>query len=456
MIDPSLREKELAQACDQLVERALALGADEAEAFASGGETTQVGFEESDLKLVQVDEFGSAGLRVIKGGRQGFATTNQLNPSGLAQASQDALDLAAISPPDEHNGLPETRPASPRLELIGQDPLRLSLEETVEAARGMVEQVGAIDPRLSLDKADVSLTRHSQAITNSKGVSLAESDAQLSTSVFGMAIDGDDVGGFDYWGESTRRQSELNARIQTTVDRFAQSALGNLGAGSAETYTGPVLFSPSALLAVFIGPLLSAASAIAVQRGRSALAGRMGEQVANAALSITDDPHDLNLAGAASFDREGQPTVPFELLGGGVLRGLFYNGYAARVDGRPSSGHASGGPRSVPGLGPHAVRIAGGTGGSEAEMLAALGRGLLVQRFSGSVDPASGDFSGVAKSARWVEDGQVRRSVKETLIAGNAFDLLAGDLLLGTESENLMGSTFAPWALVDGLAVTAG
>ena len=72
------------------------------------------------------------------------------------------------------------------------------------------------------------------------------------------------------------------------------------------------------------------------------------------------------------------------------------------------------------------------------------------------VDPASGDFSGVAKSARWVEGGKVVRPCRETLFSGNAFELLSSILALSSTSESIMGGAFAPWALVDGISVTAG
>jgi PmbA protein len=89
-------------------------------------------------------------------------------------------------------------------------------------------------------------------------------------------------------------------------------------------------------------------------------------------------------------------------------------------------------------------------------MLAHLDRGLLVGRFSGSVDPASGDFSGVAKSGRWVEAGEVVRPVRETLFGGNLFDLMPQILQLSSEPETVMGAALSPWAIVDGVAVTAG
>ena len=85
-----------------------------------------------------------------------------------------------------------------------------------------------------------------------------------------------------------------------------------------------------------------------------------------------------------------------------------------------------------------------------------LGRGLYVQRFSGTVDPASGDFSGVAKSARWIEGGEVAFPVKETLIGGNVFDLLKRVLALSSRAERCSGEARAPYALLDAVAVTAG
>ena len=138
------------------------------------------------------------------------------------------------------------------------------------------------------------------------------------------------------------------------------------------------------------------------------------------------------------------------------MKSYLYNGYAAAVEGRTSTGHASGGSRSTPGLGVHSLVVAPGDGGTRSDMFARLGRGLYVQRFSGTIDPASGDFSGVAKSARWIERGECVRSLRETLISGNAFALLKSIVSLSTEVERCMGAASAPFALVDGVSVTAG
>jgi PmbA protein len=454
--DPAAAEAALLARCEQLVERARSLGADEAEASGVQGRSISVRFEKGDLKLAQVDLGTTIGLRVFRGKRLGFTSTNQTDDRALETCAKDALTLAGFSPPDPHNVLPAARAIRPLPPLVDSRIVELPVERAVEIARAFVERSKARDARLSIDSAGVESSAAARAIATTAGVRASESDASLSLTVFGMAIDGDDVGGFHYTGDALRRLDDLETTAERCAEEFSSVCLGNLGARAGEAYAGPVIFAPDAFLEVFVDPLVSAASAIAVQRGRSPLAGKVGTVIAAPALEIVDDATDLTLAGAGAFDREGQPSGRFPIVAGGVLRSLLYNGYAAAFEGRASTGHASGSPRSVPGLGPHAIAVAGGHAGSKEELLRALGRGLFVRRFSGTVDPASGDFSGVAKSARWIEGGAEAYPVRETLIAGNLFALLPRIVALSSETERCSGAARAPYACVDGLRVTAG
>ncbi len=216
-----------------------------------------------------------------------------------------------------------------------------------------------------------------------------------------------------------------------------------------------MLFAPDAFFDIFVAPLVSAASAIAVQRGRSPLAGKLGTRIASRLLEILDDPRDRTLAGCGSFDREGQPAAPYPIVTRGALAGYLYNGYAAAVEGatRPATRAAA---RAACALGAHAIVVRGGPGGSRERILAAFGRGLFVQRFSGTVDGASGDFSGVAKSSRWVDGGRAVHPVREMLLSGNLYRLLHELRRLSTVEERLSGSARAPYAIVDGLSITSG
>ncbi|MFN0007585.1 MAG: TldD/PmbA family protein [Planctomycetota bacterium] len=453
--DPARVERELLERSQQLLERALALGADEAEVCAAGWRSISVRFEKGDLKLAQVDQSSTLGLRVFRDKRLGFASTNQAGAAAAEACARDALALAALSPPDPHNVLPDARPIQAGRSLLDEAVADVSVDRVLRAGQDLVLRSKA-DPRLAIDSASMDASALARAVVTSRGIRASESDAQIGCSVFGMAVDGADVGGFHYAGDSVRSLAGVDAAVEAAAREFSLVSLGNLGARAARSYTGPVLFAPDALLEIFVSPVLSAASAIGVQRGRSPLAGKIGSAIASPSITIHDDASDRTLAGASAFDREGQPCGRFGIVEQGQLASYLYNGYAAAVEGRASTGHAAGSPRSVPGLSTHAVSVLGGTGGGRRELERALGSGLYVQRFSGTVDPASGDFSGVAKSARWIEGGEVAYPVKETLIGGNVFDLLKRVIALSSKAERCSGEARAPYALLDAVAVTAG
>lgn len=454
--DAATIETEVLARARELTERALKHGANEAETFAVRKRSIAVRFEKGDLKLTQVDDGSTLGLRVFRDRRLGFSSTNQADERSLATTAKDALELAAFARPDEHNRLPSARPVARLAPLLERELSRLSVEDAVELGRAFIARVQAHDKRISIDSGHFQLECATHALCASTGSALAESDCVAAFQVFGMAIDGEDVAGFHYDGDAVRTLAALEPAMERVAREFAEAAVGNLRAQAAESYIGPVVFAPDAFFDVFVDPLLAAASAIAVQRKRSPLASRLNTRVASPSIDIVDEPHDRTLAGAGSFDREGQPTARTAIVERGVLQTFLYNGYAATVDGRLSTGHAQGGARGVPSLGAHAISVAAGKAGTREELFARLGRGLFVQRFSGTVDPASGDFSGVAKSARWIENGRVVRSLRETLLSGNAFKLLERIQELSSVRDRLGGSNVAPYALVDGVSVTAG
>jgi PmbA protein len=84
-----------------------------------------------------------------------------------------------------------------------------------------------------------------------------------------------------------------------------------------------------------------------------------------------------------------------------------------------------------------------------------MDRGLIVTRFSGSSDIASGEFSGVVKGGFLVEHGEIR-PIRETTIAGNIWTSLLQISGISTERENFYGTQTMPWIRIEDISVTAG
>jgi PmbA protein len=79
---------------------------------------------------------------------------------------------------------------------------------------------------------------------------------------------------------------------------------------------------------------------------------------------------------------------------------------------------------------------------------------LCVHRFSGNIDPITGDYSGTAKNSHLIRNGEIT-PITETMIAGNLFELLNNIVAVGAV-ENIGNRMEAPPMLIDGVSVSAG
>jgi PmbA protein len=330
----------------------------------------------------------------------------------------------------------------------------LGVERLVELAMHMLGQVKARDGRVRVDSGSVNAVQASRAVASSTGVRVCESRAQASANLFGMAVDGAEVGSMDYDSVAVLAASELAADIERLCARFSERCLGALGARKGESFRGTALLSPEVVRSLLLGNLLPTLSAQAVRTGRSPLAGRVGEAIASPQFTLVDDGRLAGGTGSVSFDREGMPTRRTPLIESGVLSGFLYDLYEARAASAQSTGSARGGAADLPRIGPCNLLVEPGET-PYAELCREPERAVLVQRFSGSSSSVTGEFSGVVKGSFLLRRGE-RVPVRETLIAGNLYDVLRSISGISKEVQSLQGSAFVPALRVEGISVTTG
>ena len=331
------------------VTEALKLGADEAEAFLTRGREVSVRAEANELKLATSHAKDGVGIRVFSDRALGFASVNIFDEQKIEEAVRAAVSLSKASPEDKHNLLPDPQPVEGisglydgRAEGFGLDEAVSKIEEMLTTARGY-------DSRVMVNTASFNATMGSRAVINSKGIKIEEQGSLFSHFIMGMARDGEEVSSFNFGIDATRKVSEVD--VKETALEFARSVVASLGAKKGESFVGTVILSPSAVLELMIEPIIWAVNANNVQKGMSKWVGMMGKQVVSPVLTIEDNGRLEGGAGSASFDREGLPHTRSKIIEDGILRTYLYNSYTARKEGRRSTGHASGGARTVPGIG---------------------------------------------------------------------------------------------------------
>lgn len=443
---------ELENICQRTVDLAIGRGADEAEAYAVRGKTINVELQKNDIQIAKSMTTGGLGIRVFRRGSLGFAFVNSFEEGDVLESVERALGIAAAAPPDEYNGLPDPTPIEPIEGLYDPEAESFAVDRAVELVLSMLRAARGYDPRVSVDYGEYAAQSGAKAVANSRGVRAFERTSFFYSVIMGMATDGAAVSSFDYQFEGSRTESGVDPTA--IAGKLAENVVASLGAVRGESFKGPVVLAPKAVAHVASYPIEAAVLASSVQKGTSKFAGRLGEQVASELVTIVDDCRLPDGFASTSFDREGVAPEVVTLVERGVLKSFLYDSYTARRETRKSTGHAVGGAGAVPSVGTTNVVWAPG-GSSFDEMVAGIDRGVLVTRFSGNVDPVSGDFSGVVKGGRMIRAGKLAEPLCGTMVAGNTFELLHKISAVSRERERLFGDV-VPYVRIDGVTVTSG
>jgi PmbA protein len=214
----------------------------------------------------------------------------------------------------------------------------------------------------------------------------------------------------------------------------AERATEMIGSSKPPSRSCPVVLDPT-VAASFVGLLGRAAGADAVQRGRSPLAERLGDEVAGEALVLHDDGLDPGGFAAAPIDAEGTPRRRTALIEGGRLRTFLHDSYTARRGGAASTGNAGrSGYRAPPGVSASNLVVGPGEASLE-QLLREAGEGVYVNDVAGlhsGVNPVTGVFS-VGASGRTISGGELAGPLREFTIASDLISMLRAVRAVGSE-----------------------
>ncbi|MFO7956364.1 MAG: metallopeptidase TldD-related protein [Candidatus Brocadiia bacterium] len=237
---------------------------------------------------------------------------------------------------------------------------------------------------------------------------------------------------------------------QTVLDKVRDAST----VAPAKLEAMPMIFTPKAL-GNLLSPIEQALNGKLVHKGSSILRGRIGEQIIDPRLTISDDPTLDWAPGSCPLDDEGVPTGRRPVFEEGVLRSYMADLQTAGLLGIEPTGHGFRSYSSRPSpSSTNSVISAGET--SYDDMVSGMGRGLIIEQTlgSGQSNTLAGEFSVNVALGFLVEDGEVQGRVKDCMVAGNVYETLKQVEAIGSERE-WFGSTWAPPIMVGGLKLAA-
>ena len=438
-----MSENHLLELAADVVKRAQAAGASDAECTISEGDEFSANVRMREIESLKEAGSRGAGLRILIGKRTGSAYTSDLSPEGIEHLVKSAIELAAITTEDPHAGLPEPEEMgslASDLQLYCPDVEQLETAVKIETAKRAEAAALDTDPRI--DNSDgASFDSHigRQIFANSRGFAGEYRSSYCSLAVSPVARQGDSMER-DYWYTMARSAAGLEPPEQ--VGRIAaERTLRRLNAVKVETKKVPVVFEPRVARSL-LDSIFEAVHGMSVYRHESFLAGKLGERVAGENVTVIDDATIPGLFGTSPFDDEGVPSRRTVVIENGVLKSYLLNCYAARKLGMKTTGNASRGLAGNAGIGHGNFFLEKGVQTPE-QIIGSVADGLYVTELLGhGVNVVTGDYSRGAFGL-WIRNGELAFAVSEVTIAGNLKDMLMGIDAIGSDLE-FRGSAASP------------
>ena len=429
-------ESELQVVADRVV--AQAQPGEEVEAFVTRGGDTDVRIYQGAVEHFVSAQSEGVGIRVISGGRTGFAYAGTLDESAIAEVLAEARDNVQFGEPDEYAALAEPDGVAITEQSLWNDELAdYPTDDKIDLAKQLEQLASGRDPRVRVDDSNYADAHGESAVASTTGIRMSgrENGCYVSVSTLADDGEGDDAETQTGFGFSVGR-SPHEFDLDKAAREASERATRLLGATKPASKRTTVVLDPM-VTAQFLGVISSTLNGEAVVKGRSLFAERLGDEVAAPFVTFIDDPTNSKAYSATDVDGEGLAARRNVLIQDGVLKQFVHNSYSARRAGMVSTGNATrGGFAGTPGVGCLAMSLVPGTR-SQAELISDVDDGLLVQSVQGlhsGVNPISGDFS-TGAAGLLITNGDVGAPVREFTIASTLQRMLLDIVEIGGDLD---------------------
>ncbi len=418
--------------------------AEQAEVFQMVSMAMPVYFHANRLKQVEDRESTVTALRIVKGGKAGFAQASGfIRPADLVQM---AVETCRFDVPEGFSFPAKVDPV--QVETFDPEVDGVPIEDMAGLGQSLIDAVRSHTPELLCD-ALVAKRVISVHLINSNGGEASYRKSYFRISIDGMLVRGEDMLFVGDSQSSCRRLTDFKSVVNEVI-RQLELAKRN---ASIKTRTMPVVFTAYGVASCLLPSLVAAFNGKIVYDGSSPLKDRLGEQVFDARFNLWDDATISFQPRSYPCDDEGVSGQRTTLVERGVVLHFLYDLHTAALSGSRSTGNGS---RQGGLPAPHPSSLVIGEGDSDFwDMVRDIKEGLVVELVMGAEqgNVLNGDFSGNVLLGYKVEDGEIVGRVKNTMVSGNVYQVLNQIEGIGKERRWVEGALLTPCLYCGGLPV---
>ncbi|HYC86301.1 MAG TPA: TldD/PmbA family protein [Chryseosolibacter sp.] len=350
--------------------------------------TVSTSGEDSNVTLAVQSNFGK---------KAGTATINEFDDASLEKVVRRAEELARLSPENPEFMEPLEQQTYGESKTFAPATAKITPEYRAQAA------ANSINPAAAKDVTAAGFLEDGQnfaAMMNNKGLFAYNQATGVNFTVTMRTNDGTGSG----W--VTRDFHDVTKLDTAEASRVAiDKAINSKDAKAIEPGKYTVILEPAAV-SELLGNMFFNMAARQADEGRSFLSKKgggtkLGEKIVDERVNIYTDPFHPEVP-ASPWTGDGQARKKMDIIGGGVVKNMFYDRYWASQKNVP--------PVPFPGN----IIMDGGSASLE-DMIKDTKKGILVTRFwyIRSVDPQTLLYTGLTRDGTfYIENGKIKHPIK--------------------------------------------
>ncbi len=456
------------QRLNALLNAGVRAGADLVEVFLE--RTDHLGVLAEQDKITSVSPaFGmGAGIRVFRGTRDGFVSTNDLSDAGLAEALDQALAMlqlerSTLSGSTAFQGLGALKNfAAQKNDWLDRTPDLSVITQRLLEGTQCLQRLGQ---HLEVRRGNFSRDWQEVLVAASDGTFARDIRLHQSSGLSVLAADGDHRASIARRYGSTDKPNDLcDWNIETSAQEVCGSASTMLRADYVDGGQMPVVLANRFGGVIFheaCGHLLETTQ---IERGTTPFADCIGESIAHPSVTAIDEGLSDGAFGSLSMDDEGMEPQRTVLIENGILKrfisdraGELRTGHARTGSGRRQSHGFAAASRmrnTYIAAGPHSID----------DLIGSVEQGLYCKSMGGGSVGPTGQFNFSVEEGYLIENGTLGKPVKGATLIGEAKEVMprismcANDLDLaagycGSVSGSVFVTVGQPHIKVDSITV---
>lgn len=422
------------QHCSEALRQA---GVDKFQCTLTEHQLYEMNLEGSEFSLIRTTTDNALHLLVIIDGRKADISLNSVEPEAIDEAVRSVIELSKTSQPDPDYDISPAQAA----QQFAAGPERPDPERMYQLLQGYRQQVQQTFPLIKLSESILAYNHAVSHFINSNGVDFRTNKGLYSLSSVFASKEGEKTSSFNYTGfvlaELERDLldcASLRTLLQQSVEHLEARPLTG-------KFVGDVVITPDCLNDFIAFYAMAYLSDRALITGTSLLQDKLGQVVADRQLTLAAKPVAPEIVDGYFVTNDGFAAEDVTFIEQGVLKSFLLSLYGANKTKRERA--KNGGGCWVVEAGQQTVD----------ELIRGVERGVLVARFSGGNPSQNGDFSGVAKNSYYIENGEIKYPVSETMIAGNLLELFQSIKGISAERINF-GFSILPYLRAGGVTIS--